>query len=199
MKENKYHGFQISMITRNHEFLDSILSNVVERQIEDKEYMTEELMKITSNVLKKKNGLTKNPHLKCQYIKIVSEHTRHLLKDSYYDGDIMITNNYKEVVECLPKLMVYIKQCSQDGDIYDMILPQYKISYLFNNIVFPLKSRFENIFTEMKQNMDLMKKLANTLIENFSHTFNEGLRYIIKVNQLYEDPAFTEGEEAMMV
>ena len=43
-----------------------------------------------------------------------------------------------------------------------------------------------------------MKKLANTLIENFSYTFNEGLRYIIKVNQFYEDPALKEElEEAM--
>ena len=199
---DSYERKQISWLSnindpRNHEFLDSILSNVVERHIDDKEYMTEELMKISSNVLKE-NGLTKNPHLKCQYIKIVSEHTRQLLKDSYYDGDIMITNNYKDVLECLPKLMVYIKQCSQDGDIYDMILPQYKIAYLFNNIVFPLKSRFETIFIEMKENQDLMKKLANTLIENFSYTFNEGLRYIIKVNQLYEDPALKEElEEAM--
>mgnify|MGYP007000258527 CR=1 len=87
-----------------------IINSPVHIRIDDKDYMTEELMKIASNVLKE-NGLTKNPHLKCQYIKIVSEHTRQLLKDSYYDGDIMITNNYKEVLECLPKLMVYIKQC----------------------------------------------------------------------------------------
>ena len=174
--------------TEPHEFVDNVIENIIETKLVEKDYNVDPIfMKLSYNVLRE-DGLTNNPHIKCQFLNVLVEYSRIMISESLYDTQLYIDGDFKKILCELPKLIVYIKKCSSDGEVYDMTYTQYKIFYIINHIVFPFKRYCEDVFLSLENDKDLFKNVINLLIENFQYSLNEGLSSILKIAELEKNP-----------
>lgn len=182
---NKYLIFWCGTLeTKPHEFVDSIIENIIENKLAEKDYKIDTIfMKLSNNVIKE-NGITNNPHIKCKFLNVLVEYSRIMISEALYDTQLYIDSDFKKLLCELPNLIVYIKKCSSDGEVYDMTYTQYKIFYLINHIVFPFRRYCEDVFDNLEKDKDLFKNVVNLLIENFQYSLNEGLGSILKIAEL---------------
>ena len=77
----------------------------------------------------------------------------------------------KDIFNILPELVIYIKKCSQDGELYDMTLSQYKIAYLINHMVFTFRDRCKVFFEKLENDEKKRLKAFMWLIVAYSRFF----------------------------
>ena len=57
--------------TEPHEFVDNVIENIIETKLVEKDYNVDPIfMKLSYNVLRE-DGLTNNPHIKCQFLNVL--------------------------------------------------------------------------------------------------------------------------------
>lgn len=175
-----------------HEFLDQIIEQIIFEAIKVKNYnIHDTFLDLCYNVLKEK-GITNNPHIKCEYLHIIVEYSRKLINESIYGNIVFVVDKLKDIFNILPELVIYIKKCSQDGELYDMTLSQYKIAYLINHMVFTFRDRCKVFFEKLENDEKFFKSIINLLIENFQHSLNEGLSNVLKISEYEKNPQDSE-------
>ena len=96
--------------SETHEFLDDIFSTLIEEKIRSSYLdLSDDFLQLSNNILKK-NSFTNNPHLKCEFLKIVLDYSRGFIQDSIYENVLILNKHFKEIMLTLPDLICYIKE-----------------------------------------------------------------------------------------
>ena len=173
----------------SHEFVDKIIQNHIEdiknNTINSSKYL-EEIYIICRN-----KNITNNPHIKTQYLDMLFKYTKHIMDPLYWAIDQFDDDNYHNAIGILPNLTLSIKQSSQNGDLYDINFPHFKICFIINYIVFNNQNNYNEFFSVFN-NESLLKKFINIIIENFQYTLNEALSSILKISELEKTPLYSE-------
>ena len=198
-KLKDYEKLMITYMTnieeKPHHFIDDMLSNLLEETMRDNAHKLKfDHLNLIYKIFKN-NGLTKNPHLKCQYLKIFQQYSNTIIE--YDSKELFFNDIFKKVIAELPNLVMSINNGSSSGELYDSIFPSYSISCIFNHLVFPNKIFFDDLFNNLKT--DFLKQFINVFIDQFQQTMNEGLNSICKLSELEKNPLDDDEYEINLV
>ena len=164
-------------------FVDTMIQNYIEIM---NHYKYHELSQEFIDVISKSfsdNVLTNNPHIKCQLIDTLMIYFEKHIMNPYSPLSKQLDSYvFSDIAPKLLDMLIYNKECLSTGDLYDIILPQYRLCFLINHIVLNNKTRFQNAFDKLEDS-ETSKKIVSIVNSHFEYSFGEATQVLKKLSK----------------